>query len=40
MIPDVECSLSSTASVPTSYYSTWHYNYLCSGLNRPRIKIP
>jgi len=20
----------STASVPTSYYSMWHYNYLCT----------
>jgi len=20
----------STASVPTSYYSMWHYNYLCN----------
>jgi len=20
----------STASVPTSYYSTWHYNYFCT----------
>ena len=27
-VPDVTAH-TSIASVPTSYYSTWHYNYLC-----------
>jgi len=28
VVPDVTVH-PSTASVPTSYYSMWHYNYLC-----------
>ena len=28
-VPNVT-AYSSTASVPTSYYSLWHYNYLCT----------
>jgi len=28
-VPNVTAYLS-TAGVPTSYYSMWHYNYLCT----------